>query len=257
VTSDAWRPGQYEKFREERRLPFLDLMGMVRVKPDLRVVDLGCGTGEPTRDLHRHLRAAETLGIDTSEAMLERCRNFAEPGLRFERGDVAAWESEARWDLVFSNATLHWVDGHEALLTRLTGVLRPGGQIAVQVPVSFDDPSHRCAEELAGREPYRSALQGWRPRWPMLAPEGYATLLDRLGFVEQNVRVQIYPHRLASRDDVVEWLRGTLLTDYEKRLPKDLFPGFLEDFRARVRADRPDTRPHFFPYKRLLFWAQR
>jgi trans-aconitate 2-methyltransferase len=91
----------------------------------------------------------------------------------------------------------------------------------------------------------------------MLSPDGYATLFDRLGYVEQNVRVQVYPHRLGSRDDVVEWLRGTLLTDYEKRLPPDLFASFFGAFRARIRADRPDTRPHFFPYTRLLLWGRR
>lgn len=257
VATDAWKPAQYEKFREERRQPFLDLMALVRVKPGMRVVDLGCGTGEPTRDLHRHLGAAATLGVDSSDAMLARGRDFAEPGLRFEKGDVARWESEGRWDLIFSNATLHWVEGHARLFERLTSMLCPAGQIAVQVPMSFDDSSHRCAEELAAQEPYRAALSGWVPRWPMLSPDGYATLLDRLGYVEQNVRVQVYPHRLGSRDDVVEWLRGTLLTDYERRLPADLFATFLEAFRARIRAGRPDTRPHFFPYKRLLLWAQR
>jgi len=258
MTPDAWRPAQYEMFREERRLPFLDLMALVRVKPGMRVVDLGCGTGETTRDLHRHLRAAETLGLDTSEAMLDRSRGFAEPGLLFGKSDIATWTSEpGRFDLLFSNAALHWVEGHAAFFERLTPLLAAGGQIAVQVPVSFDDPSHRAAADIAATEPFRSALGGYVPTWPMLSPDGYATLLDRLGYAEQNVRIQVYPHRLQSRDDVFEWLRGTLLTDYEKRLPADLFAEFLEAFRARIRVDRPDTRPHFFPYKRLLLWAQR
>jgi trans-aconitate 2-methyltransferase len=258
VNTDAWKPAQYEKFRKERRQPFLDLMGLVRIKPGMRVVDLGCGTGEPTRDLHRHLRAAETLGIDSSEAMLDRCRGFAEPGLRFEKADITTWDTEpGRWDLVFSNAALHWVDGHVALFERLTKGLARGGQLAMQVPVSFDDPSHRAAAEIAAEEPYRSELRGYVPSWPMLSADGYATLLDLLGYTEQSVRIQVYPHRLESRDEVFEWLRGTLLTDYEKRLPPDLFPTFLEAFRERVRAGRPDTRPHFFPYKRLLLWGQR
>ena len=258
VSSDAWKPVLYEKFRQERRQPYLDLMGLVRSKPDMRVVDLGCGTGEPTRDLHRHLRAAETLGVDSSEAMLDRCRDFTAPGLRFEKADIANWDSEPeRWDLVFSNSAFHWVAGHVALLERLTKVLAPGGQIAFQVPLSFDEPSHRAAAEVAAEEPYRSALRGYVPTWPMLSPVGYSTLLDLLGYTEQNVRVQVYPHRLESREDVVEWLRGTLLTDYAKRLSPDLFSEFLEAFRARIRAERPDTRPHFFPYKRLLLWAQR
>jgi trans-aconitate 2-methyltransferase len=258
VPTDAWEPAQYEKFRDERRQPCLDLMALLRVKPGMRVVDLGCGTGEPTRDLHRHLRAAETLGLDTSEAMLDRCRGFAEPGLHFEKADIATWAGgSGPWDLLFSNAALHWVEGHAALFQRLTPMLAAGGQIAIQLPVSFDDPSHRAAVEIAAAEPFRSALRGYLPAWPMLSPDAYATLLDGLGYAEQNVRIQVYPHRLQSRDDVFEWLRGTLLTDYEKRLPAELFTRFLEAFRERIRTDRPDTRPHFFPYKRLLLWAQR
>jgi trans-aconitate 2-methyltransferase len=257
LTTDGWRPAQYERFREERRQPFLDLMGLVRGKPGIRVVDLGCGTGEPTRDLHRHLAAWETLGIDASPSMLSRCRDFVETGLRFEPGDIATWSGGGgSWDVVFSNAALQWVPGHEALFERLTAALGPAGQIAIQVPMSFDEPSHLAAEELAGEEPFRTALAGWKPEWPMLTPDGYAILLDRLGYREQNVRLQVYPHRLSSREDVFEWLRGTLLTDYEKRLPEPLFARFLAAFHDRIRRSRPDTRPHFFPYKRLLLWAQ-
>ena len=221
----------------------------------MRVVDLGCGTGEPTRDLHRHLAAKDTVGIDSSPQMLERCRDFVEPGLRFEAGDIATWSAPlGTIDLVFSNAAFHWVPDHRALFERLKSTLSMHGQIAVQIPMAFDDVSHRAAAEIATQEPFRSALSGWTLTWPMLTADGYATLLDRLGFAQQNVRIQVYPHRLESRESVVEWLRGTLLTDYEKHLPT-LFPEFLERFKERVRADRPDTRPHFFPYKRLLLWA--
>lgn len=258
VSTDAWKPAQYEKYREERRQPFLDLVAMVRIKPGMRVVDLGCGTGEPTRDLHRHLRAADTLGLDTSQAMLDRCRDFAEPGLRFEKGDIATWTGgRGEVDLLFSNAAFHWVDDHPGLFERLTPALAQGGQIAVQVPLNFDDPSHQAAADIAAQEPFRSALRGHVRHWPMLSPDAYARLLDRLGYVEQNIRVQVYPHRLQSRDDVFEWLRGTLITEYEKRLSAELFPQFLDAFRARIRQDLPDTRPHFFPYKRLLLWAAR
>ena len=71
-TDDTWDPDQYERFRDERTRPFLDLLAMVRPVPGGRAVDLGCGTGELTRWLHRHVGAAETLGIDSSPVMLER-----------------------------------------------------------------------------------------------------------------------------------------------------------------------------------------
>ena len=72
MARDAWDPAQYERFRAERARPFVDLLALVRPRPGMRVVDLGCGTGELTARLHRELAAGETLGIDRSEAMLAR-----------------------------------------------------------------------------------------------------------------------------------------------------------------------------------------
>ena len=69
---DAWDPGQYERFAAERAAPFHDLLSLVRPVPGGRVVDLGCGGGELTAQLHRRLEAGETLGLDSSPAMLER-----------------------------------------------------------------------------------------------------------------------------------------------------------------------------------------
>ena len=77
------------------------------------------------------------------------------------------------------------------------------------------------------------------------------------GFSEQTVRLQVYGHRLASRDEVVEWVKGTLLTDYEKRLPAELYPRFLARYRERLFALLPDERPFFFPFKRILARASR
>ncbi|HJZ87869.1 MAG TPA: methyltransferase domain-containing protein [Polyangia bacterium] len=256
---DAWDPTQYEQFRAEREQPFWDLLALVRARPGLRVIDLGCGTGALTRALHRRLGARETLGIDSSQAMLARAAELAEPGLRFERADIAEVASLLPWDLVFSNAALHWVPGHQGVLTRLTGLLADGGQLAVQMPANDDQPSHRVATELAAEPPFAAALAQAGPpgRATLLLPEQYAELLERLGYREQHVRLQIYGHHLAARDQVVEWVRGTLLTDYQRRLPPELYALFLERYRARLLARLPDRRPFFFTYRRLLLWALR
>lgn len=249
----TWDPEQYDRFRAERSRPFYDLLALVRPRPELRVVDLGCGTGELTRDLHRRLEARETLGVDSSETMLARSGEFAGEGLRFERGDIARFAARGEYDLVFSNAALQWVADHESLLARLTDALAPGGQLAVQVPANYDYPTHTTAAELAGEEPFASALDGYALRRPVLAPEEYAALLDRLGYREQHVRLQVYAHHLDGREDVIEWVKGTLLTDYEKRMPADLFARFLADYRARLLPRLADTRPFFYPFKRILF----
>src|SRR4029450_6705259 len=248
---DTWNPDQYARFTAERQRPFFDLLALVRAVPAMRVVDLGCGTGELTGALHRQLTACETVGLDSSGAMIERTAAHAAPGLRFEQGDIAAFSAARAFDLVFSNAALHWLHDHPALLARLTAALRPGGQLAVQMPANNDHPTHIVAAELA-------ADVGIEPRtWPALPPERYATLLDELGYVEQHVRLQVYGHHLAAREDVIEWVKGTLLNDYERRLTPEAFADYLRRYRERLLPRLDDARPFFFPFKRILLWAPR
>ena len=263
---DAWSPEQYARFGAERSQPFYDLLALVRPSPGMRVADLGCGTGELTQALHRRLQARETIGIDNSDAMLAASRAFAGGGLRFEKGDIGAFPAAAgagaagaagRFDLVFSNAALQWLPDHEAVVRRWTAALAAGGQLAVQIPANEDYPSHVVAREVAGESPFREALGGHVRRFGNLTPEGYATLLDRLGYGEQHVRLQVYAHYLPARDAVVEWVRGTLITDYQQRLPPALFAAFLERYRERLLPRLADTRPFFYPFKRILFWARR
>ena len=254
---DTWNPVEYERFKRERAQPFHDLMSLVRWKPAMRVVDLGCGTGEFTRILHEKLGAAETLGIDNSDAMLGACAKYATDGLRFEKRDIRDFNTDAAFDLVFSSAALQWLPNHEALLTEIARAVAPEGQLAIHMPANDDHPSHTVAAELAAALPFRDVLGGYTHRPPLLAAERYAEILDTLGFTTEHLRLQVYVHHLESQGAVVDWVKGTLLTDYERRLPPDLFATFVERYRARLTPMLANTRPYVFTFRRLLFWAAR
>lgn len=253
----AWNPEQYGRYRQERAQPFFDLMALVQPRPEMRVVDLGCGPGELTKELHVHLNARETVGIDNSPAMLEKAAALARDGLRFEDGDIATFAGDGGYDLIFSNAALHWIPDHPALLARLTAALNDGGQLAVQVPDNDNHPSHATAVVVAQKALFAEVLGGHTRQSPVLAPEAYAALLYGLGFRRQSVRLQVYGHVLSSREDVVEWVRGSVLTDYQRRMPAELWPQFLERYRELLLPQLPDTRPFFYPFRRVLFWASR
>jgi trans-aconitate 2-methyltransferase len=264
---DTWSPTQYEKFRREREQPFHDLLSLVRPAPSMRVVDLGCGTGKQTRILHERLAAAETIGIDRSAKMLEGAPSDV-PGLSFRTGTIegfvtagAAYAEDGvappHHDLIFSNAALHWVEHHDALIRRLAQLLKAGGQLAFQVPASHGEVTHRAAEELTTIEPFRSAFKGWARAHPVLTPEAYASLLYDNGFAEQQVRLVVYPHVLDGPEDVVEWMKGTLLTEYERHLPSDLREAFVDAYRAMLLDRLGQTRPFFFPFPRILCWARK
>jgi trans-aconitate 2-methyltransferase len=253
--SDVWDPERYERFRAERAQPFRDLLALVERRPAMRVVDLGCGTGDMTGDLHRELEARETVGIDSSQAMLARAA--AVPGLRFERGDIAEFAPPELFDLVFSNAALHWLPDHASLLRRLTAALAPSGQVAVQMPSNDEHVSHQTAFELARTQEFKRLLGGFERRPVMHEPAQYAAWLHQLGYARQNVRLQIYPHLLPGREDVIEWVRGALLTDYQKRLEPRDWQRFFARYCEMLLPQLADERPFLYTYPRLLLWGQR
>jgi trans-aconitate 2-methyltransferase len=245
----SWAPEQYERFKAERKQPFLDLLSLVEKRPRMRAVDLGCGTGELTRELHETLEAEETLGIDSSETMLLKAGSFGGEMLRFEQGDIEAFVTDQPFDLVFSNAALHWVPDHEQLFARLTRFLSTNGQLAIQMPDNDEHLSHIVAARVASRF-------GIEPRPAYVLPVArYAELLHRLGYKHQHVRLQVYGHLLPSADDVVEWVRGALLTHYEGLLDADRYEQFLGEYRQELRNALGEQRPYFYTYKRVLLWG--
>lgn len=249
-----WSPDRYEQFKRERYAPFEDLIKLVPVRNGLRVIDLGCGTGELTRRLSDALPGSDVLGIDSSPEMLSRAAELARPGLRFEQRAIE--EVDGRWDVIFSNAALQWVDGHAALVARLLDLLRDRGRLVVQVPSNFDHPTHRLIDAVAGKEPFRTALDGWLHRWPVLDTEAYAELLYRQGGEEITVFEKVYAHVLEDADALADWMSGTALVPYFERMEDALREPFLKRYRERLRERWPE-RPVFFGFRRTIFAATR
>lgn len=249
-----WNPDQYEKFKAERFAPFEDLLSQIIVRDEMNVIDLGCGSGELTTRVADHLPRSQVLGVDSSDEMLARAGKFARDKLTFERRAIE--EVDGDWDLVFSHAAVQWVDDHEALVPRLLSMVRPGGQLAVQMPSNHNHATHRIIGEIAGEEPFRSALRGWSRQSPVLGASRYAELLYRHGGERLIVFEKVYPHVLENSDALAEWTSGTALVPYFDRLSDELREQFMVRYRLRLNALWPES-PVFYGFQRILFSAVR
>ena len=94
-----WEPDCYLRFREERTQPFRDLLQLIKVRAGLSVLDLGCGTGEPTAELAKLLPGSEVLGVDSSPEMIEKASGVAREDFRFELKSIE--DISGYWDLIF------------------------------------------------------------------------------------------------------------------------------------------------------------
>jgi trans-aconitate 2-methyltransferase len=252
----TWDPQQYALFRDERSRPFFELLSRIPDRGYGTIVDLGCGSGELTRHLADRWPAASVMGLDSSPDMLARAAAHAIPGrLSFRQGDIAEFGEAC--DLLFSNAALQWLGGHDVLVPRLARLVKPGGCFAVQMPANFDALSHTLMAEVAREGPWAAKLASdWRPPDSRPLPE-YVQALWAEGF-EVDAWSTEYCFVLQGDDAVLEWVKGTALRSVLALLAADEAGAFTAEYGARLRRAYPKT-PHgtLFPFKRIFFIATR
>ena len=263
----SWEPGQYLKYASERLRPALDLIARIELAAPRSVVDLGCGAGNVTRVLAERWPDAQVIGVDNSEEMLTKARetNGTLARIEWRFADLAAWAAAAvsgSIDLIFSNAALHWLDGHAELFPRLMDIVAPGGVLAVQMPSNFDAPSHIALNEVAASPRWRGQL-GARVR-----PVTVARLEDYFAWLSPGAKAvdawtTEYLHVLAPSDTgdhpVIGWVKGTSLTPFLAVLDADAQQAFIDDCSeriARAYPPLPDGRV-LYPFRRVFIVAKR
>ncbi len=205
---------------------------------------------------------AEVIGIDTSAAMLDEAR--ADPGrVRWLQDDVRRWDPPTPPDIIYSNAVLHWVPDHDDLLLRLLDSLRPGGVLAVQMPLSWHEPSHRLMRtvlaEGGGLGPIgQDELRERIGRPPVGSPDHYHRLLSSTA-TQLNVWRTTYYQQLHGENAVLEWVRGSALRPIVEGLGDAEGKRFLELYSAALAEAYPPEPDGstLYPFPRVFFVATR
>jgi trans-aconitate 2-methyltransferase len=251
-----WDPVQYLSFDAERLRPALDLLARVPLETPETVVDLGCGPGHVTKLLKARWPSARVMGVDRSSEMLQRGVT-AFPELAWQQADLAEWHPDSPVDLIYANASLHWLEDHASLFPRLMGFLKPGGCLAVQMPRNHDRPSHLAAFEVAEQGPWRDRLRPALRKQPVSEPEAYLGWLAPLARPVDLWQTD-YLHQLEGPEPVAAWTQGSLLVPLMEKLEEAERSAFLEAYRQRLRgaypADSSGRTPFWF---RRLFIVAR
>ncbi|MEE8393190.1 MAG: methyltransferase domain-containing protein, partial [Rhodospirillales bacterium] len=238
--------------------PALDLLARIDIEAPLNVFDLGCGAGAVTRIIAERWPSANVTGVDASAQMLERAEETEITGIKWHPADIAEWSPASPADLIFSNAALHWLDGHDGLFARLAGYLNPGGVLAVQMPRNFDQPSHTCMALAARSGPWRDKLEDVLRPNPVASPQAYEEILGPL-VDSLDVWEEVYEHLFEGANPVVEWIKGTSLRPLLEALKGDERQAFHDAYAALVAKaypKRPDGRTPY-PMRRLFIVAVR
>lgn len=250
-----WSDAQYLKFGDERTRAARDLLARVPLERAERVVDLGCGPGNSTALLRERWPGARLSGIDNSPEMLERARRDL-PAVEWILGDAGSYRASEPVDLLFANALFHWLPDHATLFPALIEQVRPGGVLAVQMPHSFEEPSHRLMREVRARlMPGRNPVDAVTPvaaaafYYDLLAPRATAVDIWRT----------TYEHVMPDAAAIVEWVKGTGLRPFLDDLTESERSSYLAAYQTAIELVYPGRADgkRLFSFPRLFMVAVR
>ncbi len=255
---NKWNPDLYLKFKHERTQPSYDLVARIELIDPSNIVDIGCGPGNSTKVLRDRWPKANILGLDNSPEMVEKA-NCAYPGEKWLLADAASWKTDERYSIVFSNATLQWITGHEGLVKRLFALVADSGVLAVQVPANNISPLHQAVLRVSGREPWLSLMTGC-DQLMIYHPASF--YYDQLASISGRFDIwhTTYYHIMASHQDLIDWYSSTGMKSYLERIKDDeqrrlfqiqVLEECLEDYPEQ------QNRKILFPFQRLFFVAYK
>ena len=254
-----WNPNLYLKFEQERTQPVKDLISRIKKQNPGRIIDIGCGPGNSTSELKKRWNDAYIVGLDNSEAMLEKAKR-AYPDIDWVLGDANQdLSSLGRFDLIFSNAAIQWIQDQSGLLKRLFAMLNGDGVLAVQMPNPGNMPIsiavHKTAREVRWRDYFPSIFDGMHYE----ELDYYYNVLSPLANVIELWETQ-YNHVLPSHSDIIDWFKSTGMKFFLDKLPeqkaKNEFADDVLDKIVKVYKKQSDGNV-LFTFRRMFFIAYK
>ncbi len=251
----AWDPDQYLRFEAPRERPAAELLARINYPNPTSVLDLGCGPGTVTALLRRRWPDAAITAVDHDAAMLGRAADVV-PDVEFVDADIRSFSPSSEFDVVYSNATLHWLDDHENLFPRLMSWLGPHGVLAVQMPTPDQQASHLDLLDVASDPAWAERLLPRLRRGAVADPARYYDLLeDRCSSLD--IWSVTYQQELIGDDPVTEWIKGSAMRPLLPLLDETERAEFLRRYSTAVTSHYP-RQPNgktLLPYNRLFIVA--
>ena len=223
------------------------------------VLDLGSGDGALTAQIASLVPQGQAVGVDSSRSMIEVAKRHEQPNLRFELLDINALAYEEVFDVVFSNATLHWVKDHRRLLGRVLVALKPGGIVRFNFAADGNCSTfNHIVQELMASDRYAGYFQGFEWPWYMPKLEDYQVLASQFVFRELKVWGENVDRFFADAEAMILWINQPSLVPFLPRVPEPEREEFRKEVIERmVKATHQQDGKCFEYFRRVNLYAKK
>jgi trans-aconitate methyltransferase len=228
-----WNPEEYQDNSDNQQKWGVDLIANLKLTGNERVLDIGCGVGNITAAIAEKLPKGSVIGIDSSLDMLRQAeKNYSaskHPNLSFIVKDASKLDFVNEFDIVFSNACLHWIKNHLLVLRGIQRSLHFGGRIMLQMG-GRDNAKHilEVIGVLIKQPQWSPYFTNFDFPYGFYGPEDYQGWLTEIGLISK--RLELVPKDMTydSKDKFAAWIRTTWLP-YTQAVPDSFREQFINE----------------------------
>lgn len=236
----AWNPGDYAKNSSAQQTWARELIAKLHLVGHERVLDIGCGDGKVTAEIAVVAARGRVVGVDNSAEMIDYASATHQANnLRFQVADASALPFKSEFDVIFSNACLHWVYEHRPVLAGIRRALAPSGRALLQMGGKGNAAEVMAVvESMIRTSRWAPFLSSFTFRYGFHAPDDYRRWLIEAGL--RPIRVELIPKTMhhAGREGLIGWFRTTWLP-YVNAVPAEQREQFLAQMADEYFIRRP------------------
>lgn len=233
MNSYHWNAKDYAEHSSVQQAWARELIKNLDLRGNETVLDIGCGDGKVTAEIASHVPYGSVLGIDSSADMIRTAQSgFGKPeftNLCFQVADASELPFENQFDIVFSNAALHWVRNHLPVLKGIFGSLRNGGRILLQMGGEGNAAAIiSVVNRMIATAKWGKYFENFEFPYGFHHPKDYNIWLDEAGFQSADARLVSKDMRYDNRAGLSGWIRTTWLP-YTQRIPEHIRNEFINE----------------------------
>jgi trans-aconitate 2-methyltransferase len=211
-----------------------DLLQEIQLRGNEAILDVACGNGKITADFAKTLPNSRVVGIDSSAEMVAYAsRTYPStlyPNLSFDRTDAQSLHFQQEFDLCFSNATLHWVDDHQAFLRRASQVLKSGGRLMISCAGEGNAAGVlQVFAELMQSKTWEEYFYTFHNTYSFYSDQHYMTWLEETCFKIEQLKLTPKDMTHRGRAGLKEWV-STSWTPFTHCVPIEYRADFIDHF---------------------------